>query len=106
MLKNLCVDIVVVVGMAREWLAEAIRAFAPTVADRVLRLIGDKRLSKDDLNILLVTLLAEQNVGVARCLEGINGQLQSMQKTLELFGRELKTLNEGVAVLLRRTEKF
>ena len=104
MFKNLCMDIGIVVGMASKWLVEAIRAFAPTVADKVLGLIGEKRLSKDDLNILLVTLLAEQNVGVARCLEGINGQLQSMQRTLELFGRELKTLNEGVAVLLRRTE--
>jgi len=93
-----------VVGMASKWVAEAIRAFAPTVADKVLGLIGDKKLSKDDLNILLITLLAEQNMGVAKCLEGINGQLTNMQKTLELFGRELKTLNEGVAVLLRRTE--
>jgi hypothetical protein len=90
--------------MASKWVADAIRAFAPTVADKVLGLIGEKKLSKDDLNILLITLLAEQNMGVAKCLEGINNQLANVQKTLELFGRELKTLNEGVAVLLRRTE--
>ena len=91
--------------MASKWVVEAVRAFAPSVADKVLGLIKEKKLSKDDMNILLITLLAEQNMGVAKCLEGINGQLQNMQKTLELFGRELKTLNEGVAVLLRRTEK-
>jgi hypothetical protein len=90
--------------MSSKWVVEAIRAFAPTVADKVLDLIGNKKVGKDDLNILLITLLAEQNMGVAKCLEGINGQLQTVSKSLELFGRELKTLNEGVAVLLKRTE--
>jgi len=99
------VEFEVVVEMASKWVAEAIRVFAPSVADKILGLIGDKKLSRDEMNFLLISLLAEQNVGVAKCLEGINGQLCSLQKTLELFGRELKTLNEGVAVLLKRTER-
>jgi len=99
------VEYEVVVGMASKWVVEAVKVFAPSVADKILGLIGDKKLSRDEMNFLLISLLAEQNMGVARCLEGINGQLSSLHKTLELFGRELKTLNEGVAVLLKRTER-
>jgi len=99
------VEYEVVVGMASKWVVEAVKVFAPSVADKILGLIGDKKLSRDEMNFLLISLLAEQNMGVARCLEGINSQLHSLHKTLELFGRELKTLNEGVAVLLRRTER-
>jgi hypothetical protein len=84
--------------------AGLIRALAPSVADKILGVLGEHRMRRDELNLIVLSILAEQNQSLARSLETMGRQLCSLTESMNMVLRELKNVNEGVAVLLKRTQ--
>jgi hypothetical protein len=84
--------------------AGLIRALAPTVADKILGVLGERKMRRDELNLIVLSLLAEQNQSLARSLEAMGKQLSILTESMNMVLKELKNVNEGVAVLLKRTE--
>jgi hypothetical protein len=95
MLEGAFVDEVLV------WL---IKALAPSVADKILNILGERRMRRDEVNLVVLSILAEQNHSLSRSLETMGKQLCSLTESMNMVLRELKNVNEGVAVLLKRTE--
>ena len=87
-----------------EVLASLINAFAPTVSRRLVNIISRKKIKRDELNIVLVALLAEQNHNTAKSLKEMGEQMGRLSKAMNEVLREIKTVNEGIAILLKRTE--
>ena len=84
---------------------ELVKAFAPTVADKLISVLGNRKMRREDLNLIVISLLAEQNHNVARSLETMGKQLGTLSEGMNTVLKELKNVNEGIAVLLKRTER-
>jgi hypothetical protein len=84
--------------------AGLIKALAPTVADKILGVLGERKMRRDELNLIVLSLLAEQNQSLSRSLENMGKQLCSLTESMNMVLKELKNVNEGVAILLKRTE--
>jgi len=85
-------------------LAELITAFAPTVSNKLINIISRRKMKRDEMNIVLIALLAEQNYNTAKSLNEMSKQLVKLSVGMNEVLREIKTVNEGIAVLLKRTE--
>jgi|GEM_PF-7111775 len=82
-----------------------LKAFAPTVAEKLLSVIGDRRIRRDDLNLIIISLLAEQNHNIVKSMDEMCNRLYKLNEEMNTVLRELKITNEGIAVLLKRTER-
>jgi hypothetical protein len=82
-----------------------VKAFAPTVAEKLISVLGDRKVRREDLNLIVISLLAEQNHNVARSLETMGKQLGALSEGMNTVLKELKNVNEGITVLLKRTER-
>jgi len=87
-----------------EVLVSLINAFAPTVSSKLLDVVSKRKVKRDDLYIVLVALLAEQNHTTAKSLKEMGDQMSRLARVTNEVLREIKTVNEGIAVLLKRTE--
>jgi Tfp pilus assembly protein PilO len=87
-----------------DFVAGLIKALAPTVADRILGVLGERKMKRDELNLVVLSLLAEQNQSLARSLNEMGKQLCSLNEGMSAVLKELKNTGEGIAVLLKRTE--
>jgi hypothetical protein len=85
--------------------AGLIRALAPTVADKILGVLGEHKMRRDELNLIVLSLLAEQNQSLSRSFETMGRQLCSLTESMNMALKELKNVNEGIAILLKRTER-
>jgi len=81
-----------------------IKAFAPSVAEKILSAISGKKIKKDEMNIILVALLAEQNYNTSKTMHEMSKQMTKLSIGMNNILKEIKTINEGIAVLLKRTE--
>jgi len=91
-------------GMEGELLG-LIKVLAPTVAEKVFSLLQGRKADHNDALLLVTCLLAEQNSKVAKGVEEMSSRLASLGERMEAVAREVRQVNEGVAVLLRRTER-
>jgi hypothetical protein len=82
-----------------------IRAFAPTVAEKLINVLGDRKVKREDLNLIVISLLAEQNHNVARSLDEMGKQMCALGESMNTVLKELRNTNEGIAILLKRTER-
>lgn len=80
-----------------EVVAALIDALAPTVAGKLSSIMKGKRLSSDDMIMVLLALQAENNQKNTDLLASLNGHLISIEDCT-------RTVGEGVLVLLKRTE--
>jgi len=87
-----------------EVLVRLIKAFAPTVARKLIDIISERKVERDEVNILLVALLAEQNHNIVKSLNVMGRQMVRLAEGIDVVLKEIKLVNEGVAVLLKRTE--
>jgi len=85
-------------------LATLIDVFAPTIAQKFKEIVGNRRLKGNELNTLLVALVLEQNSQITKALNEMNHNMIKLGNNIGKVLRELKTVNEGIAVLLKRTE--
>jgi len=85
-------------------LATLIDVFAPTIAQKFKEIVGNRRLKGTELNTLLVALVLEQNSQITKALNEMNHNMIKLGNNIGKVLRELKTVNEGIAVLLKRTE--
>ena len=81
-----------------------IETFAPTIASKFKEIIAGRRIKGKDLNTLLVALVVEQNAQVSNALVQMNKNLTKVTSTMTTVLKELKSLNEGMTILLKRTE--
>ena len=86
-------------------LVKLIASLAPTVAEKLAGLLREGR-SRDDVLLLVTCLLAEQSYNTVRGLADVDRRLASLVERVEAMCREIGQVNEGVAVLLRRTERL
>ena len=87
-----------------EVLVSLINALAPTVSSKILEIVSKRKLKRDELNIVLVALLAEQNHNTVKSLNEMSKQMTKLSIGMNNVLKEIKTVNEGIAVLLKRTE--
>jgi hypothetical protein len=92
-------------GLMDEVVVGLVKAFAPTVADKLISVLGDRKVRREDLNLIVISLLAEQNHNVARSLETMGKQLGALSEGMNTVLKELRNTNEGIAILLKRTER-
>jgi hypothetical protein len=83
--------------------AELIKAFAPTVADKILSKLEGRKVKREDIYLVTLCMLAEQNENVAIGLDEMHKQLVTLNDAMNATLREIKAVNEGVTVLLKRT---
>jgi len=73
-----------------DFIASILQLLAPSVAEKVITYLKDKKLDSDDLNFILIAQLIEQNNRTLQCLNGLNETLVG--------------LSEDIAIIKHRTE--
>jgi hypothetical protein len=81
-----------------------IKAFAPTIAEKIISVLGEKKVKQGDLNLIVISLLAEQNHNIVRSLEVMGKQLSTLSEGMNTILKEIKNVNEGITILLKRTQ--
>lgn len=84
--------------MTSETIGTILKIFAPSVSDKISSYLMGKKVSFQELNVVLIALTAEQNLRTGELLELTN-------KNTESLIRCMNRMEENVAVLLKRTEK-
>ena len=82
--------------MDSETLMTVLKVFAPTVSDKIVSAIKDRRMNGRDLTLVLSALVAEQNAKSLDLLEQLCKRTANVETTM-------KTVDEGVGTLLKRT---
>jgi len=82
---------------------ELIKILAPTLADKVFSKIEGKSVKREDLFLATLCILAEQNGNIAKGLEEMRKQMVALSEGMNAVLQEIKVVNEGVTVLLKRT---
>jgi hypothetical protein len=85
-------------------LISIISAFAPTVADRLIPMIKDHKLKREELELVRIALEAEQNAQSLETLKRIQDNLEGIHNCISSMNSSVKETNEGVTVLLTRTK--
>lgn len=91
--------------MVESTLISIISAFAPTVADRLIPMITERKLKREELELVRIALEAEQNAQSLETLKKIQDNLEGIHSCITSMNGAVKETNEGVAVLLSRTRK-
>lgn len=91
--------------MVESTLISIIGAFAPTVADRLIPMIVEKKLKREELELVRIALEAEQNAQSLETLKKIQNNLEGIHNCITSMNSSIKETNEGVTVLLSRTKK-
>lgn len=91
--------------MVESTLISIISAFAPTVADRLIPMITERKLKREELELVRIALEAEQNAQSLETLKKIQDNLEGIHNCITSMNGAVKETNEGVAVLLSRTRK-
>jgi len=92
------------VGFMEKGLVELIRVVAPSVAGEVVEAFGKWKFRKGDLSLVLVALIMEQNHRMVESLEATNKSMLELLDRIKDMADDLRSVGEGIAVLLRRTE--
>jgi len=82
---------------------ELIKILAPSLADKIFGKIEGKSVKHEDLFLAALCVLAEQNGNIARGLEEMRRQMVALSEAMSAVLQEIKVVNEGVMVLLKRT---
>jgi len=85
-------------------LVELIRVVAPSVAKEIVEAFGKWKFRRGELNLVLVALIMEQNHRVFENLELTNKSMLELLDRIRDMADDLKSVGEGIAVLLKRTE--
>jgi len=92
------------VWLLEKGLVELIMVVAPSVAREVVEAFGKWKVRRGDLNLVLVALIMEQNHRVLESLEVTNKSMLELLDRIKDMTDDLRSVGEGVAVLLKRTE--
>jgi len=87
-----------------EVLVSLIEAFAPSVSSKLIDVIMEKKIKRDEIFVVLVALMAEQNNNTVKLIDGLSEQVVKLSDGMNKVLKEIKTVGEGIAVLLKRTE--
>jgi len=77
---------------------------APSVATEVVEAFKKWKVKRGDLNLVLVALIMEQNHRVLEGVELTNKSMLELLDRIKDMADDLRSVGEGVAVLLKRTE--
>jgi len=83
--------------MSTEVLLSIVKALAPTVADKLLNAIGERKMKQQDLYIAILSINAEINAGNSALLREIDQRLKITESGMI-------SACESLAVLLERTK--
>jgi len=92
--------------MVESALISIISAFAPTVANRLIPMLTEKKLKREELELVRIALEAEQNAQSLETLKKIENNLEGINNCMISMNNSVKETNEGVNTLLIRTKKF
>jgi len=81
-----------------------INALAPTVGKTLIDVIEKRKVKTADMNVVLVALMAEQNNNTMKFMDEMGKQMVKLSDGMNRVLKEIKTVNEGIMILLKRTE--
>jgi len=88
----------------KEALIGLIGVLAPTIADKLIAILSKKEVEDLGIDLILTIMLLEQNQNIIKGLSNMNENMAEMLGGMKEILREVKTIGEGIIVLLRRTE--
>lgn len=89
--------------MVESALASIIKTFAPTVADRLIPMIKDHKMRRDELEMIQLALVAEQNSQTLKLMIDLQATMESLQECMVGIDQHVRENSEGITVLLKRT---
>ncbi|RLI87544.1 MAG: hypothetical protein DRP01_01675 [Archaeoglobales archaeon] len=92
--------------MSLEGIAEILGNVAPSVAQIVKSYLEIKKNDPKGLDILLLSMMVDRLNQTTECLEKIKKGIDEMRNHLSEVSDGVKRANEGILILLKRTEKL
>jgi len=84
--------------MDSELVTTLITALAPSVATKLMTALPGRKVSSEELSVVILAILAEQSSDSVRMMKSVEMHMLSL-------GDCMCSVGEGVAVLLKRTER-
>jgi len=97
-------NVIVGEGDMSEVAIALINALAPTVASKVIDVISKRGVEKVGMDVVLIAMMAEQNQNIMKGFDRMNENVAQVLKGINSILKEIKMIDEGIAVLLKRTE--